>query len=31
VAFKMSHQGAVLAIMKPMLNIINANGYVLEG
>jgi hypothetical protein len=31
VAFKMGHKGAVLAILKPVLNKVDANGFVLEG
>jgi hypothetical protein len=30
VAFKIGHHGAVLAILKPVLNIVDANGFVLE-
>jgi hypothetical protein len=31
VAFKMGHQRAVLAILKPVMNMVDANGVVLEG
>jgi hypothetical protein len=31
VAFKIGHQGAVLAILKPLLIMVDASGFVLEG
>jgi hypothetical protein len=30
-AFKMGHQGAVHTMLKPVLNRVDANGFVLEG